>query len=294
MPYFYLVSSVFLLSATSVFGAYYDRKCALNKGATPFFNLVRILSSFLCWLIIFAFDFSFDAKVLLYSLAFGACFTMATVGLMYAIKFGSVAITTLILQSSLIGVTVWGLMFWGASFTITVGVGLALVIIAIALCVISGKSDGETEDDKKKSGVKWLIASLIMFVGNAGCSIIQREQQIAFNGKHGSMLMVFALIISSVVCVILFVKSDRTETKTLLKKGWYFPVAAGVANGILNFFVILLATSTLSPSLIYPVLAVGGLCVTMLFSLFAFKEKLKWWQWLGFALGTVAIALLNL
>ena len=56
-----------------------------------------------------------------------------------------------------------------------------------------------------------------------------------------------------------------------------FPVAAGVTNVLLNLAVIILATSELSPSLIYPVLAVGGLAVTMLFSIFAFKEKLKWW-----------------
>jgi multidrug transporter EmrE-like cation transporter len=42
------------------------------------------------------------------------------------------------------------------------------------------------------------------------------------------------------------------------------------------------------------VIAVGGLAVTSIFSLVAFKEKLHWWQWVGVAVGAVAVALLSL
>jgi drug/metabolite transporter (DMT)-like permease len=69
---------------------------------------------------------------------------------------------------------------------------------------------------------------------------------------------------------------------------------AGVCNFALNFFVILLASSSLSPSLIYPVMSVGSLACITVASIFLFKEKMKWWQWLGVAIGAMAVTILSL
>ena len=89
-------------------------------------------------------------------------------------------------------------------------------------------------------------------------------------------------------------KSERSDSKMILKKSWFFPVLAGGLNGILNLLVILLATSTLSPSLIYPVIGVGSLGVTTIFSTVIFKEKMHWWQWVGVAVGAIAVVLLSI
>lgn len=55
-----------------------------------------------------------------------------------------------------------------------------------------------------------------------------------------------------------------------------------------------MALTALSPSLIYPVLGVGGLAVVTIFSLLVFKEKMRWWQWIGVAVGAVAVLLLSI
>jgi drug/metabolite transporter (DMT)-like permease len=115
-----------------------------------------------------------------------------------------------------------------------------------------------------------------------------------FDGKYGNFLMVVATGISTLACLVIYLRSDRRDTKVITRSCWYFPVLAGILNALLNLFVILMATSDLSPSLIYPVIAVGGLAVTSIFSLVAFKEKLHWWQWVGVAVGAVAVALLSL
>lgn len=291
MSYLYLIIAVISTSLGSVLCEFYNRRTTNSKNATQLFNFVRLFSTLVVWCIIFLFDLSFDWSVLIYSVGFGLCFALVNVSIITAFKYGSVALTSLILQASLIGVTIWGLIFWDAPLTILVVVGLVLVVISLALCLFDKKSD---ESSKEKNFGKWLFFSLAMFVGNAGCSIIQREQQIAYAGKHGSLMMVFAVLISTLICLILYLRSDRKNSQPVQKKNLAFPVATGIANSALNLFVILLATSELSPSLIYPVIAVGGLGVNILFSLFAFKEKLKWWQWIGIAVGAVAILLLNL
>jgi drug/metabolite transporter (DMT)-like permease len=110
------------------------------------------------------------------------------------------------------------------------------------------------------------------------------------------MMMVFATLIAAFLGFFLYLRSDKRDTKAILRPSWFFPVLAGACNALLNLFIILLGTSLplLSSSLVFPVVSVGGLAVVMLFSLFVFREKLKWWQWLGIAVGAVATVLLSL
>ena len=58
--------------------------------------------------------------------------------------------------------------------------------------------------------------------------------------------------------------------------------------------LIILATSPISPSLIYPSLAIGSLMVNIVFSAFVFKEKMRWWQWVGVGIGALATGILSL
>ncbi|MBQ9756287.1 MAG: EamA family transporter [Clostridia bacterium] len=291
MPYLFLTVSVFCMASSSVCGGYFNRHTSHLKDQTPLFNFSRSIFTFLCWCLFFLFNFSFDVKVLPYALLMGVGFSITIIANIKALKAGSVALTSLMLQSSLIFVTIWGLIFWGAPLTITTIVGLVLVAVSLSLCVLPPKNK---TDKNKTVSLKWVFWATLTLCANAFCTILQREQQTAFDGKHGSLLMVITLFISSVVCGVIFAKSDKSQSLIVFKKEWFFPASAGVMNFLLNLFIILLATSSLSPSVIYPVIAVGGLIVSMLFSLFAFKEKLNWWQWLGFGIGAVAIALINL
>lgn len=106
--------------------------------------------------------------------------------------------------------------------------------------------------------------------------------------------MVIAIAISTLFYWILYLRSDRSDTKSILRNATVFPVGAGLCNVVLNFLVILLATSAVPSSLVYPVIAVGGLAVTSIFSFVAFHEKLRYWQWIGIGIGTVAVVLLSI
>ena len=135
---------------------------------------------------------------------------------------------------------------------------------------------------------------MLAFFGNAGCIIVQRAQQIVYNGQHSNMLMFFALLFSVVAYFFVYLRSDKTCSLQIIKTSWYAPVLSGVFNFLLNVFVILLVFTDLSPSLIYPVIGVGELAVVAIFSLFVFKEKMYWWQWVGVVVGAVATVLLSI
>ena len=291
MPYAYLISAVALMSVLSLLGTAYNKKNANEGNITPLYNFMLCASACVAWGIIYAFDFSFEPKALLYSLGFGVCFATVIVTLTKALSVGPTSITALIQQLSLIGATIWGFAFWNtwdiqkAPLVLS---GLALVVISLILSLYTGKKV------EQKITFKWFIYAGILFTANAGCAIFQKSEQIALDGKHGSMFMFFGILLATVVCLISFLLSSKPNVKKLIKSSWIFPVGAGVCNAVGNLFVVLLATASLSPNLIYPAIAVGGLAITSIVSVFLFKEKLAWWQWIGVAIGAVAVTLLSI
>ena len=289
MPYLYLISSVFLAAATNVFGAFFNRKNKGGKDATAFYNLLLCSAAFVCWLVYFFFDFNFSWKVLPYSILFGASYVLSNIAYIKASKIGPASLSALFISFALLGVSVWGFIFWDAPVTTLGIIGIVLVACSVVFCLYEKKTD----EDKKFSW-KWLFWALMAFVGNAGCSIVQRTQQMKMNNQHAGAFMVFALLFSVLTNLFLWIKEDKSECKQVFKRLGAFPIAAGAGNFLLNLFVILLAATTLSPTLIYPVIGVGALIVTMGFSVSVLKEKLKWWQWLGIMIGAVAIVLLSL
>ena len=287
MPYLYLISSIFLNASSSIICAFYNRKNKEKQNASPFYTLLLLSSVFVCWVILFLLDGSINLKVIPYALLFSIGYISAVVGLVYALKTGPVLLTSLILQLSLIGTTIWGFFFWNAKFTLLVGVGLVLVVVSLWLCLYTGKKE------ERKLNLKWIFWVLILFLGNSCCTIVQKTQQMDFNGRYGNFMMMVATGVGVILTAFLYLRGDRSQEETLLKKAWVFPVLSGVLNAIQNLLVIVLATTSLSPSLIYPVLSIGGLMIVTMFSAFVFKEKMQWWQWIGVALGGIAIVLLS-
>lgn len=289
MDYLYLISGVVFLASTGILGGFYNKRNEGKKAASPLYTLIMIGSTFLFWLIRFCLDFEFDWNVVWYALLFAFCYWVCNTAFINALKIGSIILTSLLMQLSLIGVTLWGFFFWDTQFSFLVGIGLLLVCISLALCLYNGKT-------RNHRGIswKWIFYAVIAFIGNAGCSIVQRTQQIKFEGSYGNLLMVIATGIALITSLIVYLKSDKTDSVSIIKHAGYIPVFAGIANGLLNLFVIFLSVSNISPSLIYPTLAVGGLILTTVFSAFIFKEKMHWWQWLGVFLGIIAVGLLSI
>ncbi len=287
MPYVYLIVSVFMSAASSIFGQLFNRQNEGKADSGAFYNFFLLVSVCSGWGILYALDFSFEISVIRYSVLFAISYTVCNIGIIHALKCGPTTLTSLFVGLSLILTTIWGFIFWDAKITMPVIIGLVLVAIAIYLCLYTKKKE------EKAVSWKWLLFVLLAFFGNAGCSIIQRTQQMEYGGQHGNMLMLFATFLSAIVCFLIYLKSDKRDTVEILKKSWWVPVGAGACNVILNVFVMLMARATLSPSLVYPVIGVGGLAVVTVFSLFVFREKMYWWQWLGVGIGVVAIGLLS-
>ena len=296
MPYLYLIGAAGAIATANILNACFGRKNKGAKNASGFYSLAYATFAFLCWSVLFCIQPSFDWITVWYAVGFAAFYLMGVSGYALAFKTGPVMLTSLFISLSLIGVTVWGFFFWNTIFSPLIGIGLALVVTAVTLCLYKGKSKKGEEQEKNTHSIslKWILFVLLAFTGNAGATIVQRTQQTACGGQHGSLLMFIATGLAAAVFAIVYVCKDASDFKKVLKTTGHFPMIAGVCNFALNFFVILLASSSLSPSLIYPVMSVGSLACITVASIFLFKEKMKWWQWLGVAIGAMAVTILSL
>lgn len=288
MSYFYLLLSMVLSAAITVCGRMYQEQNRNRANVSGLYNMVVPVSAALTWLVCWCFDFSFDLRVLPYSLLYGMGYTSFTVGMLGALKTGSTAVTALVKQLALVGVSFWGFFFWDTPFTLVSGVGILLIVVSLVLCLIT-KGEGGSRDF-----LRWSFFAVMIVVGNAGCSIVQRYQQMAFHYQHKYMFMFFGLLFSAVVCTLLALREEKGNWGAAFRGGWIFPAGSGCSSAVCNVLVLILIKQEMSPVIIYPGLAVGGLMVTTLVSLLYFRDRLRPAQWWGLAVGAVALVLLNL
>jgi len=293
MSYLYLISGLISMAASGIFAGCFTRKTADKKDASALYGFIELSTVFLLWMLMFCLDFSFDVAVLPYSLVMTVFFATGMLGRIFAFKHGSFVLTSLLIQLSGMVICIWDILVWDAPYKHKIGIGLTLVVVSLCLCLLNGKKEKKERD--KKETIKWAIFCGAACLGNMGATITLRAQQIRFEGEHKSMLMCFATFVAMLLGLLLYIKSDKRDSKAILKIGTHFPILAGSFNVALNFFVMMLATSLplLPTSLIYPTVSVGALIITTIFSAIVFKEKMRWWQWIGVAVGIVSVGLLS-
>ena len=290
MNYFFLVAAMASSALLSVMSSLFGRQNRDVMHTSSLYSLIVTAAATLSFGVLFLWNPSFDARVLLYSLLYGIFYTVAMLGMFGAYRIGSTSLTAFVKQLSLVAVAFWGLAFWDNPLSLSVTVGLILIIVALFFCFAPSKGKKE----EYTVSLKWLLFAAMLLVGNAGCSIVQKYQQIAFDGKHGNLLMLFGVFFSFLVCFVLFLFGKRPRLTEVKKISFLCPVFGGIGSALLNLFILLLMQSTLSESVIFPGIAVGGLGLTVLFSFAVYRERQRPIQWLGLAVGTVALVFLNL
>lgn len=229
---------------------------------------------------------SFNVAFLPYSLMFALFYCMATVFNVLAVANGSLSLTSLLISYSLMLPTFFGLIFLDDPVGIGFIPGIALLVIS--LLFINGKS-GE------KCGItlKWVIQVVIALASNGMCSVVQKLQQIRFNGEYKNEFMIAALLAVTVVMAVAVLLKERSEIRLYIKAGRLWGMLCGIMNGVVNLFVML-ASATMSMSLLFPLISAGGIITTFFASRFLYKERLTKLQLAGLITGVAAVVFLNI
>ena len=282
MPYLLLVTIAASITAQNALKKQYNLYS--KKPAPFFFSLMLSAVAMLFFILTSGFRLEFNSGIIVYSIGFALSYGAALIGTMQAIASGPLALTLLFSSYSLLIPTVHGLIALDEKLG-TVGIiGLALLILSILLLNL--------KKDSEKINLKWFVYMLLSFFGNGFCSLVQKLQQIKFDGAYKSEFMILALLICSVMLTV-FTLCYREDVKSEFKRCLLLGGISGVCNGVVNYFVLIVA-GLLPSSVLYPSISAGSIVCGFLIAVFLYKEKLTKLKYVGYALGLASIILLNL
>lgn len=277
----YLISIILGISFQTIIKKPFTQKTS-GKGLW-FFGLVTSIFA-MTFFIITSKSFTWNSGVLVYSAFFALSYTLTTVCGLYAIACGSISLSALIISYSLIMPTVYGLIFLNDPIGIRMIIGLLLLMISLFLI--------NKKDESSAISLKWIVFVSLAFIGNGMCSVIQKMQQIAFDEEYKSEFMIMALAMVIFIFFLFTLKNEQKEIKVYAKAGWHLAALCGIANGITNLFVMILA-GMMPVSVMFPLISAGGIIVTYIVSRFFYKETLTRTQFIGFLIGIAAVICLN-
>lgn len=255
-------------------------------GAVYSFSAISVFFALLVFVLTSGGSFHFTPKILFYSFGFAASYCAAVVFSTAALLCGSISLTALICQYALLIPAFYGIVFLSEKADFMLVIGLVLLAASLLLTNLSGKRE-------KKTSLRWLFFVTIAFLGNGLCSTFQKAQQRAFSGQYKSEYMIIALFVTFLFLVGMAFLRERKAVSLALTKGGLLGACCGVCNGLVNYLILVLATR-MPASVMFPIVAAGGVAVTAFVAVVYYRERLSAKQWVGVALGITAIVLLNI
>jgi len=226
---------------------------------------------------------------------FGLFFSLCVFSNLKALEEGSLSITTLIVNFSLIMPLVYSFLFLKEEINAIRIIGILILAVCMFLFT-NPKITGE-----KKLSVKWLLLTLAAFFTNGVLSLIAKIYALSTDNIYSSCFMAYAYLFATFFSFIIFFILNRKqeEDKRVHVKKFLSPamigliVLIGLSNFGLNTIIVLLAT-LMDGAIVYPAVQGGGPIIAIIGSRLFFGEHISWKKGIAILLGIAAIVLLNL
>ena len=259
-------------------------KNAKNSNAY-IFNGIIALASMLFFVITDKGGFYFPKEILLYAIPSAICYCIALVFTYLALANGSFAMSMMILSYSIVFPIIYGIVFLQEKTSYFTYLGFAIIAISLFL------TRGDTKSENSQFSFKWLFFIVVSALGNGFFAIIKKMQQVRFEEKCNNEFMIISLGITAGSLMIYGIIKDRKISISL--KSSLCALLAGLTNGVTNMLTLVINTMV-AISLSSPLNTGIKIVLSFLISVVIYNEKYLKRQYVGVALGTVALILLNL
>ncbi len=279
-----LISIIATAAFQNIFRKEYMRR---GKSTVLLFNAIASACAAIFLLFSSIGNLDFSIGFLPYSLAYAAASICVNLFSILAIATGPLSLTSFFMSYSLLPPMIYGIVFLDEEITAKMIIALVLFFVAAALTNI------EKRGEPKKITAKWILFVLLALLGNGFTSIIQKAEQVRFNGGYKNEFMMIAFIIIALVMVCISLIFERGRALQSIKRTVAFASLTGVASGIINLLIMVL-TGLMAASVMFPAISAGGIVAAFLVARLVYKEKLSPCQYVGAALGTIAVILFNI
>lgn len=248
------------------------------------FSAVTSFIAFCMFLISSRFRILYTPALLSYALCFAVPYAAGWVSTVLALKYGPIALTSLIIACSLIFPTVYGIILGDVLTPVKIS-GIVLVLLSIVLVNLK-------RDRKSRFSWKWFACAMTAFVSNGACTISQNMQKRALGDEYGQSFMVISLGLASValfVYALVVCKNFNLEFRGCIA----YSAVNGAANAGIHF-ILLAIIGNIPTIVLYPTNSALGMLAAFLLAYFGYHERFSRIQYAGYALGVLSIVLLNL
>lgn len=265
------------------------------KNGSAIFNVIKVFSALLFFGCLSFLGLTFHLPTLWLSIAYGVSLAVSMYTGYMALHTGPMALTSMLVSFSVIIPVLCGFIFWGEAVTLFRIFGFVLLVLAI-LFSKGKKLKVAKDDDKQTKSRAWVVYVALTFITNGMCSVVQKVHQTQFPGGYSTEFMLYAMGVCAIIyMVVSAISTPIAKTKELLKNKKFILLAllAGITNGVVNYFTIILAGRE-NASVLFPTISVGVILGTLVCGRFIYKEKLNIFQLIAIVSGIVAIVFLKI
>lgn len=283
MIYLILLSIVFA-SLNSVL--LHKAKIALND---------VFIFNFLCaavWCVVLfianGFELQINKSVLIWGSTYGATQTLFILFKTLAMNSGSVSITTLVGNFSLVISVLFCFVVWGETISLLDIVGLVLLMLGIILSTNKGASNA--------SSAKWPLYLILFLVFAAAVGISFKAFSKTNNSEYAGDMMIVAAVVMLIAYAIicLLTKKRNTDDSGKINKGFImFAMVSGVLSCIYNRLNIFLS-GAINAVVFFPAFNGGVIILSTVLSIVLLKEKLNLKTSIGILLGVAGICIIGI
>lgn len=283
MIYYILMLGVPLMNCfQSISQKQYNLK--YEKPNVILFSAVTSMIALCFFLVASRFRLNLDPALVPYALGFAVGYSAGWVGTVLAVRYGLMAISSMIVNCSLIFPTAYGVLL-GEPVTPLLVVGVALLLAAFVMVNLKFEAGS-------RFSIKWFACVMVAFFGNGLCAVTQNMQKRALGDAYGNEFMVIALAAASVLLLgfaMLTSRDIRGDFRACLP----YSAANGVSNAVINFLMLVLI-GNVPNTVLYPTNAAASMIAAFLLAFIMYKERFSRVQYVGYALGVASIVLLNI
>ena len=293
MNYILLAISMSVALLGGIGSKYYISTYNRGQHTNHIFNTVSALFCIIT-LLLWNDGFKISWFTLMLSLAFGAITAIQRIFSLKAMEIGPWSYTSVIASLSTIIPTLSGAVIWKERISIIEIIGIILMLICMCLAIDTKK---DATKDSNKTSWKWRFYCIILFIVTGMIGVMQKWHQSTAYKNELSEFLIVSFAFSSIFTLICVFKTCKEENAKENRKKVlsFFPFAIMALVGVtiaVNNRLNLFLSGELDSSLMFPIVNGGGLMLTTLAATLIFKERLSKKQWLGLAIGLVAVILL--
>ena len=285
---------IFLLALSIVTASLYSivlHKVNFKENGSVFlFNLLCSAIWCVCLLIANGFGLYLDGNVLLWGIVYGITQALFILFKARAMNEGSVSLTTLIGNCSLLISVFVCYILWSESVSFADMVGLAVLMLAIVLTTYKKTSFRFTK--------KWLVYTIFFLVLAAMVGLVFKAFSKTTSKHAGDMMIVASAVMFISYTIICLVNGDlRSKLPPLIKKHpnrFFITVSiAGLLSCVYNRLNIYLSGELIG-SVFFSCFNGGVVVLSTMLGVILLRERLKPLQFVGIAFGIVGICIIGI